>query len=124
MKIITKRRSREELRAAFKKMQDVAAFIVGKAEWRLEVNKILLKIITARNCTDLSAARPSEWLKAAEQATVKCPKCKGSGIYYWGASVNGKMTHSGPCFACEEKGRQNSDDFFRNREYWKHVKVV
>ena len=122
MKVATPtRRTKTELRAAYKKIQEAAAFAVGKAEWRLEVDKIVLQIITARGCTDLSAARPSEWLKGAEQATVKCPKCHGTGRYSWGGTVNGKPVKTGSCFACEEKGRQDMDDFFRNRAYWRRA---
>lgn len=29
-----------------------------------------------------------------------CGRCGGSGIFYWGAVINGVPSHSGPCFAC------------------------
>jgi hypothetical protein len=29
-----------------------------------------------------------------------CWRCNGTGVYQWGASINGRMTHQGPCFKC------------------------
>lgn len=134
MKVTGKRRSKNQLRAAYKKIQQVAEFVVGSKEWRIEVDKIALKLASKRLNIEIAVAntptlaakiQPSEWLKAAELATVTCPKCHGSGHYRWGACENGKPPkHSGVCFGCEGKGRQDKDDFFRNRTYWKHVKVV
>lgn len=46
-----------------------------------------------------------------------CCKCKGTGVYGWGASVNGKMTHSGTCFSCRGTGKQSSKQILRNRTY-------
>lgn len=36
---------------------------------------------------------------------VTCPKCSGSGIYRWGAIVNGVHSFSGECFRCHGTGR-------------------
>jgi DnaJ-class molecular chaperone len=49
-----------------------------------------------------------------------CRKCKGKGIYGWGASVNGKMTHSGPCFSCRGTGKQSVRQIMRNQTYNRH----
>lgn len=46
-----------------------------------------------------------------------CCKCKGTGVYGWGASVNGKMTHSGTRFSCRGTGKQSSKQILRNRTY-------
>jgi DnaJ-class molecular chaperone len=46
-----------------------------------------------------------------------CCKCKGSGQYGWGASVNGKMSHSGTCFSCRGTGKQSKKQIGRNRTY-------
>lgn len=50
----------------------------------------------------------------------KCERCRGTGVYGWGASVNGKMEHSGPCFRCEGKGFQTAEDVRRNDYYDNH----
>ncbi len=50
----------------------------------------------------------------------QCAKCGGSGVYSWGASVNGKMQHSGPCFSCRGTGKQSSRQIKRNRTYNRH----
>lgn len=46
-----------------------------------------------------------------------CAKCNGSGVYQWGASVNGKMTHGGTCFSCRGTGQQAKTDIKRNVAY-------
>ena len=46
-----------------------------------------------------------------------CRKCNGSGVYAWGACVNGKITHSGPCFSCQGTGRQDVRQIKRNETY-------
>ena len=35
-----------------------------------------------------------------------CCKCKGTGVYGWGAMINGKMQHEGKCFSCRGTGKQ------------------
>jgi len=124
MKVTGKRRTKEELRVAYKNIQEAAVFTVDRKEWRIEVDKIALKLAATRlkAAATTEEVLPSEWLKAAELATVTCPKCHGSGEYRWGACVNGKPpAKGGPCFACEGKGRQDQDDFFRNRAYWRRA---
>jgi len=46
-----------------------------------------------------------------------CEKCRGTGTYGWGAVVNGKISHSGPCFRCNGTGRETARDFRRNLAY-------
>lgn len=52
-----------------------------------------------------------------------CVKCRGTGVYGWGACVNGVMQHSGPCFSCRGTGRQDRTQIARNHTYNKH-KIV
>lgn len=47
----------------------------------------------------------------------QCIKCKGSGVYGWGACVNGKMANSGTCFSCRGTGKQSTTQIKRNRTY-------
>jgi DnaJ-class molecular chaperone len=50
----------------------------------------------------------------------RCIKCKGSGVYGWGACVNGKMTNSGTCFSCRGTGKQSTRQIKRNETYNRH----
>lgn len=47
----------------------------------------------------------------------QCVKCKGTGVYGWGACVNGEMQHKGTCFSCRGTGKQSSKQIWRNRTY-------
>jgi DnaJ-class molecular chaperone len=49
-----------------------------------------------------------------------CCKCKGTGVYKWGASINGKMTNSGPCHSCRGTGEQTARQIVRNEVYNKY----
>lgn len=49
-----------------------------------------------------------------------CEKCKGSGVYSWGASINGKMQHSGTCFSCRGTGQQDKKQIKCNVAYNQH----
>lgn len=50
-------------------------------------------------------------------APGQCGKCRGTGVYGWGACVNGKMQHSGTCFSCRGTGKQSTIQIKRNRTY-------
>jgi DnaJ-class molecular chaperone len=50
----------------------------------------------------------------------QCSKCKGSGEYRWGASVNGRTAFSGRCHSCGGTGEQTRSDIARNRAYNRH----
>lgn len=50
----------------------------------------------------------------------ECCKCRGTGVYRWGASVNGKSQHSGECFSCRGTGKQSTRQIHRNRAYNRH----
>ena len=46
-----------------------------------------------------------------------CRKCRGTGVYSWGATINGKAQHSGTCFSCRGTGKQSSRQIRRNCTY-------
>lgn len=46
-----------------------------------------------------------------------CRKCHGTGIYYFGAVINGKPTRSGECFSCRGTGNQDRTQILRNETY-------
>lgn len=100
----------EELRTEYRKLRRNADQFMGREAFNDQVNGMI-----PRN------ASPEEYVYAAERVTCKCARCQGSGTYYWGASVNGVMSHSGTCYACEGKGRLNQDDFRRNWGYWNYA---
>jgi hypothetical protein len=67
----------------------------------------------------------SIWVKAARSAIFPCDHCDGSGIYRWGASINGKPPqHSGPCHRCQEKGKMDASDCARTMEYHRHIAIA
>lgn len=47
----------------------------------------------------------------------ECCKCKGTGTYQWGASVNGQMQKGGTCYSCAGTGEQTKRDIRRNHTY-------
>ena len=71
---------------------------------------------TLQSYTPTEGASPNP-RKYRTRKPVPCDKCRGTGTYYWGAMVNGVMTHSGPCFRCEGQGTQTDGDQRRNYGY-------
>jgi DnaJ-class molecular chaperone len=47
----------------------------------------------------------------------QCEKCSGSGVYGWGAVVNGQCEKSGPCFSCKGTGKQSVKQIKTNMAY-------
>ena len=43
--------------------------------------------------------------KLPPHTIIKCDRCSGSGIYKWGAIINGKPQHAGTCFKCNGSGK-------------------
>ena len=46
-----------------------------------------------------------------------CSKCRGKGVYAWGAFINGKATKQGTCYSCRGTGRQDYAQIKRNESY-------
>ena len=95
------------LRAIFSEARDIVHYTMG------------------RDCADDAIkarcpVTPTDWIMAVKRVTCKCPRCF-SGTYYWGACINGKMSHSAPCARCSGKGRMNFDDMRRGRAYDRHA---
>jgi hypothetical protein len=49
-----------------------------------------------------------------------CVKCKGSGTYSFGGTVNGKAAKSGMCFSCKGTGYQDKAQIAGNECYNRH----
>ena len=64
---------------------------------------------------------PVDYILAIRSIRLKCDRCRGSGVYSWGACVNGKMTHSGYCYRCGGKGKMDSVDCRRGKAYDNHA---
>jgi hypothetical protein len=56
-------------------------------------------------------------LSQPNDAPGTCCKCKGTGIYGWGAVVNGVPSKSGTCFSCRGRGKQSTRQIRRNHTY-------
>jgi hypothetical protein len=117
----TDKQGLEELRRRYRRLRKNAAYSADLAVWDREVGVRAARL--ARKA-GLPTIPPALWVEAAESTTVECEQCHGSGIFGWGAVVNGKVTHSGPCFRCAGAGRQGQSDFVRNRVYDGHRKVL
>jgi DnaJ-class molecular chaperone len=59
-------------------------------------------------------------LSFANDQPGTCGKCSGSGLYRWGAVVNGQATKSGPCHSCAGTGQQDARQIARNHAYNRH----
>jgi DnaJ-class molecular chaperone len=59
-------------------------------------------------------------LSEPNAAPGPCCKCRGSGVYGWGPTVNGKIRHEGTCWSCAGTGKQSRSDIARNRTYNRH----
>lgn len=59
-------------------------------------------------------------LSQPNDAPGKCCKCRGTGVYSWGAVVNGKPQFSGSCHSCRGTGEQTQRQIMRNETYNRH----
>jgi hypothetical protein len=104
----TESTSTAELRREFARLRRNALTFATREEWMAEVTN------RAYRLSDDEEPSPLDWAEAALHATTPCHRCHGTGTYCWGGNVNGKPAHSGTCYQCEGKGRQDQDDFRRN----------
>lgn len=51
------------------------------------------------------------------EGMIQCDRCYGSGIYYWGAIINGVPQYAGTCYKCEGAGKVLSKWIERTPEY-------
>lgn len=87
---------------------------VDPSEFRVRTREVLTRL-----GIDHLTATPLQWVRAALLVETTCTKCRGTGVYEWGACINGKMEHSGECYGCSGKGFQRHDDWVRNANYWR-----
>lgn len=103
-----------KLRVEFTKLRRNALYAMSAEEFDSQCAE-LANVLASANGD--AKPTPEQWVTAAKAVEIKCPECNGSGRYQWGACINGKMQHSGPCFRCQSKGRQTQEDFTRNWGY-------
>lgn len=59
-------------------------------------------------------------MSIVNRAEGTCEKCRGTGVYAWGAVVNGKATKQGTCYSCRGTGVQDRTQIKRNECYNRH----
>lgn len=59
-------------------------------------------------------------LSHPNDAPGPCGKCRGTGVYRWGATINGRSEKQGTCFSCRGTGKQSKRQIARNRTYNVH----
>jgi hypothetical protein len=101
----------ETQRAVFAELRDIVRYTMGKDAADSAI----------RMRFHLTAGGPVGWITGVKRVTCMCERCKGTGTYYWGACINGRMTHSGPCARCGGNGRMTFDDMRRGRAYDNHA---
>jgi hypothetical protein len=69
---------------------------------------------------EIEAEHKAEHHAAMNAPAKDCDKCGGTGIYSWGASVNGVRAHSGECHQCRATGVMTPKDRYRTNSYWNH----
>ena len=115
------RRSKVELRAEYRTIRNKLLMWFDKDTVDAAVRSKAAQLCANRG---KRAVSPEMWVEAIKLVRLPCDHCSGDGVYRWGACVNGKMTHSGPCFRCQGKGKMDADDCVRTRTYHNHLRVV
>jgi hypothetical protein len=100
--------STAELRREFATLRRNALAFATRDGWMSAVSAI------AREMADGDDPTPMQWVLSAREASTECERCRGTGVYKWGAVVNGKPTHTGTCYQCCGAVRQGQDDYKRN----------
>jgi hypothetical protein len=66
-------------------------------------------------------ATPADWIMAAVTTEYKCKRCRGTGTYWWGGTINGSPVYSAECARCAGKGVLTFADMRRGRAYDKYA---
>jgi hypothetical protein len=98
----------ETLRAVYAELRDIVRYTMGKDSADCAIRA-------------QSPVTPVDWIVAVKAVTCKCARCNGSGVYFWGACLNGRMEHSAPCARCNGTGQMDFDDMRRGRAYDKYA---
>jgi hypothetical protein len=104
-----------EMRASYRRAALAGRFMFGP-DWDAAVLATL-----GRRGLSAETATPADWIDAAGTTTLECNRCRGTGIYCWGGTINGKPVHTGDCYQCGGAGTQDQDDMHRNRAHVLHA---
>jgi hypothetical protein len=102
----------ETARAVYRALAEIVGYTMGRAARGVAVRDVWI----ARG-VELESVTPADWIMTLKSLTCKCARCNGSGVYSWGACINGCMSHSAPCARCNGKGQMDFDDMRRGRAY-------
>jgi len=69
----------ETQRAVYRELRDIVRYTMGK---------------DSADCAIGAHTEPVEWILAVKAVRCGCSRCRESGVYQWGACINGKMSHS------------------------------
>lgn len=92
------------VREVYAKLREIARYTMGTVEADLAI-------------AAFAPVTPNDWCVAVKRVECSCHRCKGSGIYEWGACINGRMSKSAPCARCGGNGRMTFDDMRRGMAY-------
>jgi hypothetical protein len=98
----------ETLRAVYAALRETALYSMTREQFDCAVK--------AQN-----PVTPVDWIMAIKALRIGCERCRESGVYQWGACVNGRMPHSAPCARCNGTGRMTFDDMRRYRCWINHA---
>jgi len=104
------------LRAVYVALAEIVDYTMGKAA-RIDIVRDLWNARSAA----VESVMPADWIVTIKAVTCKCARCNGSGVYSWGACLNGRMEHSAPCARCNGTGQMDFDDMRRGRAYDKYA---
>ena len=102
----------ETARVVYAALAEIVDYTMGKVA-RVEMVRNLWNARSAA----VESVTPADWIVTIKQVTCKCARCNGSGVYSWGACINGRMSHSASCARCNGKGCMDFDDMRRGRAY-------
>lgn len=94
----------DTLRAVYVKVREIAAYFMGQ-EGATEAARAFHPITGV------------EWIEAMFRVKCRCERCGGTGVFHWGAVINGSPSHSAPCARCAGKGTMDFDDMRRSKAY-------
>lgn len=108
-----------ELRRTYKRHKTAATWIAGTDEFNAALDRSIRRLGFTR-----ATMTPPQWVEAIESILLFCDRCKGTGDYCWGGTINGRPVHKATCFHCLGSGQQTLDDAYRNVAYIRYAIVA
>lgn len=105
----------DRLRGVFKRHREACLYFATKADYLAA-----LAVAAKQVRPDGGTLTPAEWVDAIEWIVLPCDRCRRTGDYCWGGTINGRPVHKATCYHCGGAGRQTIDDVHRNRVHLFH----